>query len=209
MRAPGRTLCALAAGAAAAALAACGGGERQDADEPSGTFPVDVVRATFPAAQRLAQQSRLEIAVRNAGRRTVPNLAVTIQAGGTSGDTATSGNAEAFAEVSQKPGLANPSRPVWILDAGPRGGITAYTNTWALGALRPGRTKTFVWRVTAVKPGVHNVRYKVAAGLDNKARAVLAGGNTEPTGQFTIRISGKPADARVAEDGRVVKRPRD
>ena len=76
-----------------------------------------------------------------------------------------------------------PIRPPGLgLDTGPHGGITAYTNTWALGSLKPNQTKTFVWRVTAVKPGVHAIKYKVAAGLDGKAKAVRAGGNEEPDG---------------------------
>ena len=35
-------------------VAACGGGERQDADEPEGEFPVDIVNASFASKQRLA-----------------------------------------------------------------------------------------------------------------------------------------------------------
>ena len=44
----------------------------------------------------------------------------------------------AFAEASEQPGLADPSRPVWVVDDGPTGGTTAYTNTgpWA-AATRP------------------------------------------------------------------------
>jgi len=190
---------------AALGVAACGGEERQDADERAGTYPVDVLRASFPAKQRLADQTSLVITVRNAGDKVIPNLAATVEAGDKTGEATTSGNAQAFAEVSQEPGLADPSRPVWVLDSGPRGGVTAYTNTWALGQLRPGQQKTFRWRVTAVKSGVHSVRYKLAAGLDGKAKAVLAGGNREPDGKFVIDISGKPAQARVDDDGKVVK----
>jgi hypothetical protein len=193
----------IATAVAALGVAGCGGGESQDSDEPSGTYPVDVVKATFPTSQRLADKSKLEIAIRNAGDKTVPNVAVTVQ----NGDPNRTAEAAAFAEASEQPGLADPSRPVWILDTGPRGGITAYTNTWALGKLRPGQTKTFVWRVTAVKSGTHLIKYKVAAGLDGKAKAVLPGGNQEPVGQFTIRISGKPAQARVGDDDQVIKEP--
>ena len=58
---------------------------------------------------------------------------------------------------------------------GSGGAVTAYSNTWALGALAPGKTATFVWRVTAVKPGVHTVAWEVAAGLNGKAKAVQNG----------------------------------
>jgi hypothetical protein len=181
----------------------CGGGERQDSDEPAGTFPVDVVKATFPTQQRLAEKSELRIAVRNAGQKAVPNVAVTVE----SDEADQTAEAAAFAEASEQPGLADPSRPVWVLDSGPHGGITAYTNTWALGPLKPNQTKTFVWHVTAVKSGVHAIKYKVAAGLDGKAKAVLAGGNEQPSGAFTINVSGKPASARVGANGQVITEP--
>jgi hypothetical protein len=192
---------------AALGLAACGGGTSQDANEAAGTYPVDVVNATFPAKQRLAQKSVLAITVRNAGDKTIPNLAATVEAGDKAGGGNGAGNAQAFAEASQESGLADPSRPVWVLDSAPRGGVTAYTNTWALGALKPGEQRTFLWHVTAVKSGVHSVRYEVAAGLDGKAKAVLAGGSQRPSGQFTIDISGKPANARVGDNGQVIVSP--
>ena len=175
---------------AALAAAGCGGGERQDADEPSGTFQVAIVRASFPAKQHLAKQVRFVIAVRNTGSRTVPDLAVTV---------------DSFAARSEQAGLADPSRAVWIIDDGPRGGDTAYTNTWALGRLSPGQTRRFVWKVTAVQPGTHTVKWQVAAGLNGKAKATLAG-NREPSGSITVDISDRPARSRVdPETGKVVR----
>src|SRR6185436_14666675 len=56
----------------------CGGGERQDADEPEGDFPVAIANAEFPAKQRLAQTSDLTLTVRNDGDETIPDLAITI-----------------------------------------------------------------------------------------------------------------------------------
>ena len=196
------------AGIGASALVALGaaggcGGARQDANEPSGNFPVQVVRATFPSPQRLAQTSQLQIAVRNAGRKTVPDVAISVL----SGEANAAASSAAFEEASTEPGLADPSRPVWVLNDGPRGGVTAYTNTWALGALRPGQTRTFVWNVTAVKSGVHSIKYKVAAGLNGKAKAIVPGSGQEPAGQFTIRISNKPANARVGDNGQVITTP--
>jgi hypothetical protein len=190
---------------AGAVVAGCGGGEKQDADEPSGNFPVDVVKATFPANQRLAEKTELQIAIRNAGNKAVPNVAVTVE----SDEADQTAAAAAFAEASEQAGLADSSRPVWVLDDGPKGGITAYTNTWALGTLKPNQTKTFVWRVTAVKPGVHAIKYKIAAGLDGKAKAVKAGGNEEPEGTFSVNISNKPANARVGPNGQVIVEPSD
>jgi hypothetical protein len=174
----------------ALALTGCGGGERQDADEPSGTFQVDVVRASFPTKQHLAQPERFVIAVRNTGRETVPNVAVTVSS---------------FAERSEQAGLADPERAVWIIDSSPSGGDTAYVNTWALGRLAPGQTRRFVWRVTAVKAGTHTVKWQVAAGLNGKAKATLSG-NRAPAGSVTVDVSKKPAQAHVdPETGKVVR----
>jgi hypothetical protein len=184
--------CRLSAVAALAtvALAGCGGGERQDANEPSGTFRVDVVRASFPTKQHLAEPERFVIAVRNAGDEAVPNVAVTVSS---------------FAQRSEQAGLADPERAVWIIDSGPRGGETAYTNTWALGRLAPGQTRRFVWRVTAVKAGTHTVKWQVAAGLNGKAKATLPG-NRAPAGSVTVDVSEKPSQAHVdPETGKVVR----
>jgi len=163
------------------AAAGCGNGTRQDADEPSGTFQVAVVRASFPAKQHLAKSERFVIAVRNTGSKAVPDLAVTV---------------DSFASRSQQAGLADPSRAVWIIDDGPRGGDTAYTNTWALGRLAPGQTRRFVWKVTAVQAGTHTVKWQIAAGLNGKAKAILAG-NRAPSGSITVDVSEKPAQSHV------------
>src|SRR4051812_43760347 len=95
--------------------AGCGGGTRQDADEPSGTFRVEVLDASFPHQQSLAEPAVLRLKVRNAGDQAVPNLAVTV---------------DSFDTTSQQQGLADPQRPVWIVDSGPSGAGTAYVGTW-------------------------------------------------------------------------------
>lgn len=170
----------------AAVVAGCGGGEsaRQDADEPSGTWTVDVVEAEFPRSQRLAEQETLRVRVRNTADRAIPNLAVTV---------------DSFSRRSEQANLADPNRPVWIVDDGPRGGTTAYTNTWALGRVPAGQTKTFEWKVTPVEAGTHKVSYRVAAGLDGKAKARLDGGD-RPEGTFTVRVSKEPSQSRVDPD---------
>jgi hypothetical protein len=178
--------------AAAIALAAtgCGGGSRQDASEPSGVFRVAVVDARFPARQRLAERERMVIAVKNTGSQTVPDVAVTV---------------DSFNATSQQPDLAGAKRPVWVVDVGPRGGTTAYTDTWALGALHPGEVRRFIWRVTAVQPGTHTVRWQVAAGLNGKAKATLAG-NRAPAGSFTVDVSQRPPALHVdPKTGAVVR----
>jgi len=163
-------------------VAGCGGGDRQDKNEPSGTFNVDVVSASFPEKQRLAKQEQLVVEVKNSGQHSVPNVAVTIDPG--------------FSTREERQDLADNNRPIWIVDRGPEGGTTAYTNTWALGSLPPGKTARFVWHVTAVRTGSYDVHYRVAAGLNGKAKAQSPNGNA-PEGSFSVNVSGKPAQATV------------
>jgi hypothetical protein len=148
------------------------------------------VRASFPTRQRLAVPARLVVDVRNTSRRTVPDVAVTV---------------DAFSTRSDRTDLADAQRPVWVIDRAPRGSTTAYTNTWALGRMVAGETKRFVWRVTPVEPGTHRLRLRVAAGLAGRAKAVLAG-NRVPERELTVRISSRPARARVdPETGAIVR----
>jgi hypothetical protein len=172
-------------------IAACGGDQpRQDAAERAGTYRVAILRSSFPARQRLAAPARLVVVVRNIGRRTLPDVAVTV---------------DSFSARSERTDLADAQRPVWVIDRPPRGSSTAYTNTWALGPLRAGRAKRFVWRVTPVQAGTHRLRLRVAAGLTGRAKAVLAGDRV-PEREVTVRISARPARARVdPETGAVVR----
>lgn len=182
---------------AAAMLGAVGcGGARQDAEEASGDYPLAITEASFPAQQVLAQQTRLTISVRNTGTREIPDIALTITTPGPG--TA----ARAFADIDTQPGLASRSRPVWILDRGPGGGDTVASDTWALGRLAAGRTRTFTWEVTAVKGGRHAVHYRVAAGLNGKAHAVLSGGGV-PEGDFVVNIDSRAQQAIVTDSGRI------
>jgi hypothetical protein len=184
--------------ACALVLSACGGrGERQDAKEPEGTFKVEVTDASFPSAQSIAEASKLKIAVRNADSKTVPNVAVTIQ----TKPKDSSGAAQAFAQDTGDSSLADSARPVWILEEGPKGGDTAYTNTWALGPLKAGETRDFEWKVTAVKAGEYDVDYAVFPGLNGKAKPADGSG----AGSFHVVIDDEPPAARVDDDGNVVR----
>ena len=185
------------------ALAGCGGGERQDENEASGDFPVEVVKASFPETQKLAKSSDLVVTLRNAGHETIPNIGVTVKG---------------FDERKQDPDLADPDRPVFAIngvqvkiagfpeskDAAPRGCDTAYVNTWACGPLRPNEVKTFKWSVTAVRAGDFKVSWLVNAGLDGKAKAVAPGGGPAPRGAFAGTISNKAPTVRVADDGHTI-----
>ena len=189
-------------GCLAALFAAGCGGKRQDADEPKGRFPVEVLRASFPEKQKLAKRSALVIRVRNSGDKTIPDIAVTV---------------DGFNKREQNAELSDPNRPLFVIngvprniggfpesqEAAPAGGVTAYVGTWALGKLRPGKERTFRWSVTAVKAGPFHVKYTVAAGLDGKAKAVDANGRI-PVGSFAGTISDKAPVTRVADDGKTV-----
>jgi len=186
----------------------CGGSER-NAREVKGIYTVEVLRAHFPAKQAIAHDTRLALIVRNAGAKTIPNVAVTL---------------DSFYYTSNYPNLSVKKKPVWIVNTGPGataigppvqseeinppgGGETAYVNTWALGALAPGKSKRFVWKVTPVKAGLHTVHYSVAAGLDGKAIARLAGGG-RPAGRFVASIAPLPPATHVnPETGEIVAGP--
>ncbi|HET6550634.1 MAG TPA: hypothetical protein VFG79_19370 [Solirubrobacter sp.] len=175
-------------------LAGCGG-ERQDADEPSGEFKVEIVRASFPARQHIAQDVKLRLRVRNGSDRTLRTVAVTVE-------TKPRGSAApiAFGQASVAADLADPGRPVWVLDEGPKGGTTAYVNTWLAGTLRAGESRELTWRLVATRAGTYTVSYRVAPGLTGKAEAA-AGGRT--SGTFDVTIDGEPVPARVGDDGSV------
>ncbi len=201
----------------ALALSDCGGGQNQAASEPSGNFSVAVRTAKFPASQRLAQHTHLVIEVRNAGRKAIPDVAVTI-CNVTCGYPAPKGegsSSQAFGADINQTYLANSSRPLWVIDSGPgscgyschNGGqgaaVTAYSNTWALGRLAPGKTARFDWAVTAVQSGKHVVAWEVAAGLNGRAKAVLSNGSP-PRGTFAVKVNQAPAQSYVNNNGQIV-----
>jgi hypothetical protein len=178
-------------------ISGCGGTQR-NAHEVATTYPVEILTARFPAKQAIARDERFTLVVRNAGVRTIPNIAVTL---------------DSFYYTSSYPKLSASKRPVWIVNTGPGrvatsppiqteevdppgGGETAFVNTWALGALAPHASRAFIWHVTPVKMGLHTVHYTVAAGLDGKALARLAGGGLA-TGSLTASIAPTPPRTHV------------
>jgi hypothetical protein len=270
-----RLAAVLALALCAAGLAACGGGERQDEDEPEGEFPVEITAAEFPAKQSLAETKNLLLSVQNTGEDSVPNLAITIftvanednatevdasaaetdaageedlaeeveqqlqeelqaaaedeeaEEAGTDTTVGTDEQERSVAEgpfsvISDQPGLAIPSRPVWILEQGfPRlagtepgpgppgeiaqasGAIAVQTNTFAFGPMEPDESIDMVWRVTPVQSGTYTVHYRVAAGLQGNAVAVTGDGSA-PEGEFIVQITDAPPQTRVNDAGEVV-----
>lgn len=188
--------------AAGVLISGCGGSApRQDANEPAGDYKLEIVSAQFPADQHIAERATMRIAVRNADNRAVPNIAVTVK---TDNPDKPGEATVAFGRRVDDPQLADPSRPIWVVDREPEGSAVAHTNTWARGRLAPGATATFEWRVTAVQAGSYRVGYEVWPGLDGKAR--LSGDAVRSKGSFLVSIDDTPPDARVGEDGKTVVR---
>jgi hypothetical protein len=174
-----------------ALLAGCGGGTSQDAGEARGTYDLQVTESRFPREQSISQAATLRIRVRNRGDRTVPDLAVSIKG---------------FTRRDAQPGLADSERPVYVVDRAPKGGDTAYVQTWAVGPLAAGQTRELIWRVTPTVAGTHTIKYTVAAGLHGNAKARTGGGGA-PSGTFTVRVADRPAAATVDPDtGAVIRK---
>jgi hypothetical protein len=179
-------------------IAGCGGAPRQDADEPEGSYKLEIAAAKFPASQAIAQSARMVVTVRNDDSKAAPNVAVTVET-----DPSKAGQGTvAFAQRVNDSRLSDNARPVWIVDEGPRGGDSAATNTWALGRLGAGETRTFTWKVTAVQAGSYTIRYRISPGLGGKAK-LAAGGRTD--GLFKVTIEDKPVPARVDDNGNIVR----
>jgi hypothetical protein len=202
---------------AATGLAACGGGQRQDVNEPSGKFPVRVTQARFPVHQKISGRTDLVLGIQNVGNKTLPDLAVTIFTGNT-GEPKAQGSFDVRLSDST---LANPSRPVWVLEnewpkllgngvtlanvnrAPTAGAAAAQTDTFQFGPLKPDASKLIDWRVTPAMAGTYTVHYEVAAGLQGKAKAVT--GHNEPVkGEFVVTISKKVPQTCVTGSGKVV-----
>jgi hypothetical protein len=173
------------------ALAGCGGGEqRRDAGITDRTYTVALERASFPTRQRLGQRNALVIAVRNAGERAIPSLTVTVR-----GFTSRTGG----------PRDADLGRDLWIVDRPPAGAATAFEDVWASGRLAPGRTATLRWEVTPVVAGTHELTYEIAPATVGGGRIALPGGAAARR-SFTVRVSARPARARVdPRTGEVVR----
>ncbi len=198
---PGRRPIARGATAAAAAvalaLAGCGGADEPQAEQ-SMTYSVAIPVRSFPARQRLAKHVQLRLDVRNESSRAIPNVAATISSGG-----ANAAAVEAFGSRLAGKGLASRSRPVWIVDDAPPSGETAYANTWALGAIEPHDTRSFTWSVVPVRAGSYTLRYSLTGSTTGRSPLRLADGGAA-RGSFAVRVSGKPAQVRVTQDGRIV-----
>lgn len=192
----------------AALLGACGESS-SDSNERAGTYKVDVIDASFPSEQRLGQTSLLRLSVRNAGEETVPTLTVTIGIDGKDGRN----SSLPFGVHDAQAGLAQGDRPVWVLaetyprfagSSDPGGASTSNRKTFALGPLKPGRTATAIWKLSAVKAGDWTLAYRVGAGLGTQVKAETSDGG-KPGGTFDAEITAELPETEVTDDGEVVE----
>lgn len=191
-----------------AALAGCGG-DSDDSDEKQATYEASVVSAELPRRQRLGETTQMRLKVRNDDEETIPALVVNVTLGGEAG----AGSAIPFGVRSSEPGLAQPERPVWVLEehypkrAGseePGGTEGASPKSFNFGSLPAGETLDAVWKLTAVKEGRFRVLFDIDADASGKARAVSPGGG-EPRGSFAVTITDQVPDTTVNDRGEVVE----
>jgi hypothetical protein len=190
-------------------VAACGGSSA-DSNEAEGTYRVEVTEANFPAKQRLGATYLLDLSIRNASRKTIPALTVSISIKGKEGQ----GSTLPFGIRDPQPELAQPDRPVWVLaehypkfagDSNPGGAGTSNPKTFDFGALKAGKSADAVWKLSAVKAGNYTLLYSVEAGLSGKAKAETSGGLT-PGGSFAVDINPVEYNTEVTDSGEVVEK---
>jgi len=198
---PAPTLRGATAVFAAVALTLAGCGSSAPKPEAAATYPV-AAQASFPARQLLAQHTELKLTVRNIGQRTIPDVAATLTTRGGPGGAAVA----AFGSYLAGSDLASHTRPVWIVDAGPGGGDTAYASTWALGAIGPRRARTFTWHVTPVRAGAYTIEYRLTGSTTGRSQLREANGDAV-RGALTVDVSGKSATVRVTPEGKIVSVP--
>lgn len=195
--------------ALALGVSACGG-PSSDANEPEGTYRVQVTEASFPTKQRLGGTYLLELGIRNTSGKTIPALTVNISIKGKEGQ----GSTLPFAIHDPQPGLAQPDRPVWVLaahypkfagDSAPGGAETSNQKTFDFGALKAGKSADVVWKLSAVKSGKYTLLYSIDAGLSGKAKAETGGG-VAPGGSFAVEISPVEYNTEVTGSGEVVEK---
>ncbi len=166
-----------AALAVALVLSACGSGSRQDVGEPSASFGMRVLRASFPSAQAVARPATLEIEIQNTGKHAMPHrrrdgrlLRLQLELSGPRRHEAAD-----LGDRTRAP--ARPPRRPWkARKSASRAAPRPRTSTPGRSGDSPrGRRAHYVWKVVAVKARhATRSRYRLAAGLAGKAKAVPA-----------------------------------
>lgn len=168
-------------GICGASLSGCFGCGSKDLEDATGGEPFQVsAQFSFKSKQTLAGKQILKIKVRNnEASRVIPNIAVTLK-----------GLDRMIPEGDNGGGtISDRRRPIWIINQGPKGGESAYADTWSLGSLPAGADKVFEWNLTPVYKGRHKVTWQVAGDLDRKGTVVPAEGGVA-NGEATIKVAG-------------------
>lgn len=173
-----RTLAGLALIASTTGLTACGGESAEVRDASDGRPFAVSARASFEKDQRLANVEELRITVKNEDTRALPDVGVALSGLSRSIPAADNGAGR----------VADPRRPIWVVDAPPAGGTTAYVGTWALGRLAPGASKTFRWQLTPTVAGKHTIRWRAVAALDENGPVRAAAGD-RTSGRLAVDIA--------------------
>lgn len=162
--------------AATAGLTACGGDTKELEDASDGRPFAVTATASFPERQRLANVEELRITVKNDDSRPLPDVAVTLEGLNRSIPVEDNGAGR----------VADPRRPIWVVDEPPAGGTTAYVGTWALGRLAPGASRTFTWQMTPAVAGRHRIRWRIAGAVEDRAPVRASSGST--SGVLPVRV---------------------
>lgn len=167
------------------------------------------MKSEFPPEQHLGQTSLMKIAVRNTGDKAAPAVTITVGVGGEQGET----SSLPFGIHDAQPELAQPDRPVWVLEEGyphvgssdERGGAkTSSPKTFDFGELEPGQTVEGVWKLSAVKKGHFELGWRVDGGIGGKSKVETAAGEV-PRGTFPVEISDAAVDVEVTDSGEIVE----
>lgn len=160
----------LATAGLAFALPACGNTDPVAVDGSDGTpYKVSAV-ADFATKQKVANQETLKITVRNEeASRTIPDVAVVVRGLQFKLPAGDNGNGK----------ITDRNRPIWIVDAPPAGGPTAFSDTWALGPLPAGEERTFTWKLTPTIAGDHEITWSVAGDLVKDGPVEATGGDAD------------------------------
>lgn len=175
---------------AALALTACGSEPRQDAGAAEGTWKVTVLDWKFPERQALGTPQDFVLKVRNDDTRKIPQLIVTI------------GGLRTFVK---QPGAAIRVRPIWLTREVDFADITPYNSplqqSFNLGPLEPGATKTYSVVLAPLRRGEHEVTYSLAPDLFGDNKIVNADDETPAKDSRIIAIDPTPEfDRELFED---------
>jgi hypothetical protein len=154
----------------AAVFAGCAGGCGNTSSDgnakTNAPLPRAAVEASFPKTQLLAKDAWLVISVRNTGSAPLDHVTLSV---------------DGFNRRSSQPGLANPSRPEWIVSEEPPTKNAAFNDTWSAGPLQPGKRAVFRWKLTPVRAGAHQVSWIVSTGPGDGPSQRLASGDLSAT----------------------------